>query len=68
MRFPENMQVGEVFMFGDEPVRITGKDLNYFDIRFVLAEETASMVLIPLDFDFRDVEIRELTPVEKLLW
>jgi hypothetical protein len=68
MRFPENMQVGSVFMFNGEPVRITGKDLNYFDMRFVSAEETASMVLIPLDFDFKNVEIRELTPVEKLLW
>jgi hypothetical protein len=67
----------------DEPVRISAWNYTYksfgdnfecyFDIQFIevllgVKDPAATMVLVPMGFDFYNVDIREMTPMEKALW
>ena len=79
MKFPENTQVGDMFWMNDEPVRVIAWNYiygpsfdSYFDIEFVnIMDEgrpAATMVLIPVCWDFCDTEIRSMTSLEKELF
>lgn len=77
MTFPKDAKIGDVFRMSGEPVRITNwnysvkddsDDRKYFDIEFLDitrdGEPAASMILIPMDFDFYETEIVRVTPLE----
>lgn len=79
MRFPEDTQAGDLFWMNDEPVRITAWNYlygpihdRYFDIEFVSIiqdnRSAASMVLIPMGYDFYGTSIRRMSSLEKELF
>lgn len=79
MSFPEDTQEGDLFWMNDEPVRITAWNYyygisfdKYFDIEFVSIIEdnrsAASMVLIPMGYNFYGTEIRRMSSLEKELF
>lgn len=79
MNFPKDSKVGDMFWLDNEPVRIIAWNYlygppysHYFDLEFVdiVSEGTpaASMVLIPMGFDFHGAEIRKMTGLELELY
>lgn len=79
MTFPLETKVGDYYWMNDEPVRITawnyyvnGSFDSFFDIEFVdiISEgrPAASMVMIPMGFDFYMCEIRRMSSLEKELF
>ncbi len=54
-----------------QPVLVLYVSKDYFDLEFIdIYNESSGNCFtdIPLDWDFSNIEIRELTPLEKLLW
>jgi hypothetical protein len=81
MQIPDDTQVGDLVWIDDEPVRITAWNYNYgpflnkyFDIEFVGIMEdgggrsAASMIMIPMGFDFHGAIIRKMSSLEKELF
>ena len=76
-KFPDDTKIGDMFWLEDEPVMVTNWNYfhnysYYFDITFVdvLSEgkPAASMVLIPMGFDFYGATIRKMSSLEKELF
>jgi len=79
MRFPIDTQAGDLFWMNDEPVRISAWNYlygpiwdRYFDIDFIGImpddRSDASMVLIPMGYDFYQTTIRKMSSLEKELF
>lgn len=79
MRFPDDTQVGDLFWMNDEPIKITAWNYlygpvhdRYFDLEFMSITQdnrsSASMVLIPMGYDFYGTEIRRMSSLEKELF
>ena len=80
MTFPPDTRVGDLFRMNGEPVKVTAwnyldsyyNDKRYFDIEFISIGKAlgspASMVLIPMGFDFYATEITRMTPLEEQLF
>ena len=75
MKLPSDRKLGDMFWLNNEPVRVTAWNYiygpphsHYFDIEFVdiirEGRPAASMVLIPMEFDFYGVEIRKMSSLE----
>ena len=79
MKFPEDTEVGDMFWMNNEPVRVIAWGYiygpsfdSYFDIEFVdIVDEgrpAATMVVIPICWDFYETEIRRMSSLEKALF
>lgn len=79
MSFPPDTQEGDLFWMNEEPVRIGAWNYTYgphweryFDIDFLCimkdSKPAASMVLIPIGYEFYGVDIRRMSSLEKELF
>ena len=79
MRFPIDTKAGDLFWMNDEPVRIVAWNYlygpiwdRYFDLDFIGImpddRSDASMVLIPMGYDFYQTTIRKMSSLEKELF
>jgi hypothetical protein len=76
MKFPDDIQAGDLFWMSSEPVKILAVYPSihgrYYDIEFLSIGEdsrsSATMTLIPIEYDFYGTEIRKMSSLEKELF
>jgi hypothetical protein len=79
MTFPIDSKPGDLFWMNSEPIRITAWNYTYgmgfdrfFDIMFIgIAPDyrsEATMLLVPMGYDFYDVTIRRMSSLESELF
>jgi hypothetical protein len=77
LKLPEDAKVGDLFWFNDEPVRVSkwrylSNEKYCYDLEFIGVmldyQTAAAMTQIPMDFNFYEVVIRRMAPLEEELF